>query len=137
MAGTTRVTVRGPLWDGEADAAVRAWTDDTKAKIARQGEEIIKSKARKFNRSGRGGTGRAADHVHSHALADSLVIVGESDKGVVWWPWLEGTTRRNTTTRFKGYHVFRLTKNILGKRMRKIAQDELDKYIREMGGHVE
>lgn len=29
------------------------------------------------------------------------------DRGIVYGPWLEGTSRRNSTTRFKGYASFR------------------------------
>jgi hypothetical protein len=29
------------------------------------------------------------------------------DRGIVYGPWLEGTSRRNQTTRFKGYASFR------------------------------
>lgn len=133
---TSRIRVYGPLWDGEADAAIKAWLDDTTAKLAHQGEEIIKSKARRFNRSHRGGTGRAADHVRAHKVSESWFITGDNNRGVVWWPWLEGTSRRNQTTRFKGYHVFRLTRAILRKRMKNVAQDELDAWIGRMGGHV-
>jgi hypothetical protein len=31
------------------------------------------------------------------------------DSGVVYGPWLEGTSYRNMTTRFKGYFAFRTT----------------------------
>lgn len=29
------------------------------------------------------------------------------DRGIVYGPWLEGTSERNNTTRFRGYHSFR------------------------------
>lgn len=37
-------------------------------------------------------------------LGDSEVV---HDRGIIYGPWLEGTSRRNSTTRFKGYASFR------------------------------
>jgi hypothetical protein len=133
MPSRVNVIVSGPIFDGEADAAVTQWLDDSRAKLAHQAQSIVQSKARKWNRSGR------ADH---HTAAESVkvrpgavyVVEGVSSKGQVWWPWLEGTSRRNATTRFKGYHAFRLAKGIVSKRARTTAQDELHKYIGRMGG---
>lgn len=36
-----------------------------------------------------------------------------NDAGVVYGPWLEGVSRRNQTTRFKGYRTFRETRQRL------------------------
>jgi hypothetical protein len=33
------------------------------------------------------------------------------DRGIVYGPWLEGTSSRNATTRFKGYASFRKARN--------------------------
>ena len=49
------------------------------------------------------------------------------DKGVRYGPWLEGTSSRNKTTRFKGYGAFRLTWQWLEKK----ADDVLEKHIRK------
>lgn len=126
--------VSGPLFDGQADAAVQAWIKQVKKDGARQAQSIIQSKARRWNRSGRGGTGVAAEHVKTADDGEYYLVYGRNDKGEVWWPWLEGTSRRNTSTRFKGYHAFRLAKNIVAKRIRQLGEDDLRRYIEQMGG---
>jgi hypothetical protein len=132
MASYTEVTVRGPLFDGEASAALRDYSDQLSQNLAQQAQRIIQDKARRFNKSGRGGTGRAADSVNIRGAGSSYMVVGNSNAGEVWWPWLEGTSKRNFTTRFKGYHVFRLAQNIVNKRARKLGEEELQKYLPEM-----
>ena len=57
-----------------------------------------------------------------------------ADKGVVWSPWLEGTSKRNDSTGFKGYGLFRKTRLQLQKLAPQIAQEQLDKVISRMGG---
>ena len=134
MAGSVKVVVRGPIFNGEASEAARALCADIVEAGAKQGAGIVKSKAKKFNRSGRGGTGAAAAAVTYRVTEMTATIVGESTKGVVWWPWLEGTSKRNASTRFKGYHAFRLATGVMRKRIKTIANKLLPEYTERMGG---
>ena len=43
-----------------------------------------------------------------------------TDGGEVYGPWLEGTSSRNQSTRFKGYGTFRKTAQYIQKNLRKI-----------------
>lgn len=54
------------------------------------------------------------------------------DQGVVYGGWLEGVSSRNRTTRFKGYHTFRLIKQELDRDSVTIAQPLVDNFVREM-----
>lgn len=47
-----------------------------------------------------------------HSVNDSRVIYG---------PWLEGVSSRNQTTRFKGYHTFRIVKNRMQQKSKAIV----------------
>jgi hypothetical protein len=134
MASNVNVTIEGPLFDGEATAAVKEWLASTRKDLGVQAQAIVKAKAMKMNRSGRGGSGRAADAVQLVPGAAYVNVVGVSTKGEVWWPWLEGTSHRNQSTRFKGYHAFRLARGIVAKRARTTAQAALEEYIAQMGG---
>jgi hypothetical protein len=131
---TSYVRVSGPIFDGRAQAAAQQWARDTEATLAHQAEAIIKAKAAKMNRSGRGGSGAAAGAVHALPAGSSWLVEGTSEKGSVWWPWLEGTSRRNRGNSFGGYHVFRLAARIVAKRARAVAQAQLDAVIDQMGG---
>ena len=48
------------------------------------------------------------------------------DGGVIYGPWLEGTSDRNKTTRFKGYGTFRQ----VGQELEKKSDDILNKHIK-------
>jgi hypothetical protein len=59
------------------------------------------------------------------------------DSGVVYGPWLEGTSRRNNTTRFKGYRSFRNTKSWLDRTQTpKILQKHMSRMRRRMNGDI-
>lgn len=55
-----------------------------------------------------------------------------TDSGVVYGPWLEGTSSRNQATRFKGYHSFRITKNEVDQKKAIIAQPLVNRFVSEM-----
>jgi hypothetical protein len=127
------VVVHGPLWDGEADAAVTRWLEVTRKKVADEG--VLMLKAFPMDKTGRA-RGNFEERVHRVTRGDVEAIPGPQESGVVWSPWLEGTTRRNVSTRFKGYGLFRKTRMQLARLWRRDAQAELERYIGDMGGHI-
>ena len=56
------------------------------------------------------------------------------DSGVVYGPWLEGTSSRNLSTRFPGYSSFRKTKDYLDKLAPRILQAHVSKATKRMNG---
>tara|TARA_Y100000310_G_scaffold333764_2_gene411985 strand:+ start:50 stop:484 length:435 start_codon:yes stop_codon:yes gene_type:complete len=56
------------------------------------------------------------------------------DNDVIYGPWLEGTSRRNQTTRFKGYASFRRTRDWLDKRTLAIIRPRVARLVRRLGG---
>src|SRR5215469_4003982 len=137
---TSRLNVRvsGPLFDGRADRAVYDFLDAVKKDVAETGRDWIKLEAEGFDKSGRGGTGRAsAGVVIKGSKFNDQIISGGIREGEYAWPWLEGVSKRNETTRFKGYHTFRKNRLKLRKRWPEIAQHILPKYLPLMGGRVE
>lgn len=130
---TSRISVSGPLWDGEALAAADEWVRTTKREVADRGKDEIVLRYGQMDRSGRG-TGAHAGSISVQAEGDDWAVVGDSTSGEIWWPWLEGTSHRNATTGFKGYHAFSRTRAKMRKTYLTIAQDELEKFIGQMGG---
>jgi len=55
-----------------------------------------------------------------------------TDGNVIYGPWLEGVSSRNATTRFKGYHTFRIVKNRVAQKSRDIT----DAWIRRRLGRL-
>jgi hypothetical protein len=56
------------------------------------------------------------------------------DRGIVYGPWLEGVSRRNATTRFKGYHSFRLACQTVQARAAGIADRVVTRNLSRLGG---
>jgi hypothetical protein len=56
------------------------------------------------------------------------------DRGIVYGPWLEGVSRRNQVSRFKGYHSFRRATQALRPRAVQLARHALPPFLRRMNG---
>lgn len=65
-------------------------------------------------------------------VADDEAVV--NDTGVVYGPWLEGTSSRNQTTRFKGYHAFREAEAETTTRIDEIVAPHVARAVRTLGG---
>lgn len=132
---TTKVILTGPLFDGQAAEAAKDFTDSLAHEVAEIGRDWIRIEAMGMDKSGRGGTGRAAAGVEGPAGGNgAYTILGGIRQGRYSWPWLEGTSKRNTTTSFPGYHTFRRTRLRMRKQVTPFAQARLEQYLAEMGG---
>jgi hypothetical protein len=134
---TTKVTLEGPLFDGRASAAARDFTRSLSAELGEIARDWIKLDTERMDKSGRGGTGAAASGVKLTGSGENWTVSGGVNKGVYAWPWLEGTSKRNQSTQFKGYHTFRRTRLRMRKQATPYAQAELAKFIEQMGGAAE
>lgn len=56
------------------------------------------------------------------------------DRGIVYGPWLEGTSERNRSTSFKGYHAFRIATVLTQAKVPVLVQATLARLIAELGG---
>lgn len=61
------------------------------------------------------------------------VYRGVSDNNVPYGGWLEGVDRRNKTTRFPGYHTFRLVKQELDRDKGRLMEPVITQMVRELG----
>lgn len=55
------------------------------------------------------------------------------DRDVPYGPWLEGTSPRNTRSRFRGYHAFRLSGEWLEPRLQGIVDQAVARYVARLG----
>ena len=135
MAGSMRVKaevqVQGPLADGRAADAMDKWAERTAKALGDEGVERLR--AFRMDKTGRAHGGFQAN-LHLIVAGPVARIPGPNIKGVVWTPWLEGTSKRNESTGFKGYHLFRKTRLVLQKRAPEVGQRELDRIMPEIGG---
>lgn len=131
----TSVRRYGPIFDGRAEIAVKEFEAAVTREAAEIGRDMLRVAALGMDKSGKV-TGAAAAGVLLNPWPGGWQIFGAMEKGRVWWPWLEGVSRRNTGSKFKGYHAFRATRYRLNKAIPAIAEMKLAEYLPQMGGEV-
>ena len=125
---SVETTMTGPLYNGQAKAAVDDFLDETTRELAELGVNEIQSRL-----------GQVLEHPTGHYKSKIVTDRAHgdwavTDGGVVYSSWLEGTSSRNKTTRFKGYQTFRKTRQWLQGRIESVAETNLGRHIKQMGG---
>ena len=128
MSVKAYVRVEGPLADGSAEPIIRDWMVNVRQDIAEEGLRQLRS----FQMDK---TGRATGHYQSQMQASNL---SSSDirihNPVVYGPWLEGTSKRNRSTRFRGYGLWRKTAQRLQEDAPGIAEKRMPELTARLGG---
>jgi len=122
-------TMTGPLYDGTAKAAIEEFLEDAAREVAQLGTNEIRARLGQVLENPSG-------HYHNRIVTDRVSSGGwhVTDGGVVYGPWLEGTSSRNKSTRFKGYQTFRRTRQWLERKAGDVAGQQLGRHLDEMGG---
>ena len=97
----SRVDTDGPLFNGMAAHAISEFCDEVAEESGKMGVRTIRQQ---LDRVLRHPTGRYRASIDSDNVGHRAVI---HDSGIVYGTWLEGTSSRNRTTRFRGYATFR------------------------------
>jgi hypothetical protein len=126
------IQAHGPLMDGSAEPIIKTWLDGVKKDIAQEG--LNELRAFVMDKTGRA-TGHYQSGITTTLLSyNDLKISNPTEAGFAYGPWLEGFSKRNRSTRFKGYHLWRLTAQRLQERAPKIAEAKLPELIQRLGG---
>lgn len=125
------LTLQGPLFDGRADKALDDYTRAVAKRVADKGTAEVRTRLAAVLRHPTAEGGHYRDHITNRAVTDGYLI---TDTRSEYGPWLEGTSTRNRTTRFKGYHTFRLITQQLGHQAQAVAESAIGPYIVRMGG---
>ena len=80
---------------------------------------------------GKASTGHYAKHILGTFKTQTLARV--SDQGYIYVPWLEGTSNRNQSTRFKGYGTFRKAKLLVKKRVPELLAKRIAAFTAKYG----
>lgn len=118
----------GPIWAGGA-ARVVDWTED----LVREGTEEGDRRVSAVLRPGRGvQTGRFRSQIQGKML--DRRNGGLTDRDPAVGSWLEGNSRRNRRTRFKGYRMYRKTRGALQRWLTRRARERLPELVQKLGG---
>ncbi len=117
------VNLKGPLFDGRAEMAVKAATEQMQVRVAEHGVRLVQANLGSVLKNP---TGNYQSHITvDRAGAGARVW----DSNVVYGNWLEGTGSRNRTTRFKGYYTFRKTRAQVDSAAQPICDAVMRQYI--------
>lgn len=118
---------RGPLFDGQAEVAVAAFADRAVREVARVGQDDIGIQLIKVLQHP---TGFYESNIRNDLTGVHTRVI--NDNNVIYGPWLEGTSSRNQTTRFKGYATFRLMTQQLDRKVPEIVAPMIPELIADL-----
>ena len=124
------VTLRGPLLDGRDGPIVRKFIDDASEEVAEWGQKELKSRALHQPRKPKG---QFSKSITVKQFGSGRTIIADYPQ-VLYGPWLEGTSARNASTRFKGYRLFQLTRQMMAKQLNVIVADRLSRAVDDLNG---
>jgi hypothetical protein len=129
--------VKGPVFDRRGRDMVERAMEHAMNDLVEQSEAHISEMARPRPAPGvylsRGEGGRSTGNYRRNISGKTQGLTGTlSDGGVVYGPWLEGTGSRNQTTRFKGYQMFRKTRQWAEEKSSEIANAHLRRATGKM-----
>lgn len=119
------VVTRGPLFTGAAPRIIAAMMNDITEAVAEEGADQVRAGTGVFKNP----TGRWESEIKVSAFASGHRV----DVGLIYDRWLEGVSRRNQTTRFKGYRTFQNAMSRLLRTVRPIAERAAAPHVRRLG----
>ena len=132
----TRFSVHGPLFQ---KSNVRKATQEIVQALVESGEQRLDTMLRPrpagvYLSVAEAGKGKASGGYYRRNVHGRVSNLNGriDDGGVVYGPWLEGVSRGNETTRFKGYASFRKTSQWLQKNLRKIAGPAIQRMVERL-----
>lgn len=123
------VGLDGPMFNGEFEAKLNAGIDRAKVAVAGYGMTILRNHSVMFRyeqpNDEAGHPGYWERQLHADNLGDDVVIADRA----VYTAWLEGVGSRNAASKFKGYGMWKRTKQQLDDRAADIAAPIIDRAI--------
>lgn len=127
MAGfEASIHASGPMFDGRAQHEVVSFMTELKGVVADQASADVHAIA---NSAFKNPTPYYETQIHRFRRGINEVV---NDRGIIYGPWLEGTGSRNKTTRFKGYHLWRLATRSAYYAVPRLARAVLARHLRGM-----
>lgn len=125
MSGV-EVQQSGAVFDGRAEQQQRDCADEWTRSLATLGASMVRTN---LNSVLRKQTPFYRLQVESRPEPPGWKIW---DKDVIYGKWLEGTSSRNRTTRFKGYATFRRTVQQINARAEAVGQKIVARFVNTM-----
>ena len=104
--GGVSIVTSGPMFDGRAPEMIDHFCHEVVSELAFTAmDEVMYVQQLCFKQP----TGYYWSQMRRDTIADTMrgAAAVVTDQGVIYGPWLEGHSRRNETSRFKGYQAWR------------------------------
>jgi len=124
------VDIRGALLNDRDGPIMRAFYRDAKQLLGDAGVQRVRERV---GARAKHPTGSFAGAVRVQDFKQGRTIMADYPQ-VLYGPWLEGTSERNTSTRFRGYRIFRLTRNWLRKNVGPLVEARFQQALDELRG---
>jgi hypothetical protein len=121
------VKTSGPILDGTAPEVTAEFLEESVEALAERGRRLVQENTAVFRHP----TGHYRSAIVTEARPGGYAI---TDGGLVYGPWLAGTTRRNASTGFPGYDHWEEAARELDSDMVRIVTPQLRNYRRKLGG---
>lgn len=123
MSAGMTATMSGPLFDGRLAHAVDVGIDEAEHDVADAGVNIVRNELAGVLQHP---TGHYQSEIQTERAVGDWAV---TDGGIVYGPWLAGTSQRNNTTRFKGYSHWRRATQRLQDQAASIAEPVIARRI--------
>lgn len=128
MSDHVDVTLSGPLLDGSASGLFQQFEQDALEQVAQAAHQQLH---RAYGMTFQNPTGYYRSRTVTELRGDGARV---HDSNVIYGNWLEGTSHRNQTTRFKGYHNFRKVTQNIERLAPRMVERILSGYLKRLGG---
>ncbi|MCK9601722.1 MAG: hypothetical protein M0R06_21950 [Sphaerochaeta sp.] len=123
---TCNVNLSGPIFDGSHQTAVDNFILDARWEVGTQGLANVQQN---LDQSIKYPTPYYETQVIIQRFAQADIV---HDRDIIYGRWLEGTSERNRTTRFKGYASFRRATQELEGQVDSLVEHVLTRHIGRM-----
>lgn len=115
--------LKGPFFRANIDGWMDVVTDEAKHDVAQEAVDLVHIQ---LDHVLQNPTGYYDSQVQAEKVGKDWHV---NDNGVIHGGWLEGVSERNASTRFKGYHTFRLVLQDIRRVGIDIAQHTFNRFI--------
>jgi hypothetical protein len=127
-----KVEASGPVFDGTGIRALKEAERRMSEKVAKAAQRHIQTIGRSnFRYEVKPATHVFENNVEVERVSDGHLVHANN---VIYGSWLEGTSERNRTTRFKGYHLFRRAAQDTEARLGDILSEEEIRLVGQLNG---
>lgn len=118
----------GPIFSPEATKIVDRFMTQAEQTVGDQLVTMIQQDLRAHIKHW---SGNLSAHVKTSNMGTNLAV---TDSGVVYGSWIEGVSRRNAATRFKGYSSFRRMAQEVEGRVNALIERDVSQMVKALGG---